>query len=154
VVPIASNTKLFTAVAAGLLVEEGKLAWDTPVKQHVPSIRFHNDSLDAAVSIRDMLGHRTGITRHDMIWYKSDFTRKELFERLRYLEPKESIRQLFLYNNMMYAGAGYVIELLSASPGRRSSRSGSSIRSHDLERLLDRRDAAGAGAGRPLDRAA
>jgi CubicO group peptidase (beta-lactamase class C family) len=116
VVPIASNTKLFTAVAAGLLVEEGKLAWDTPVKQHVPSIRFHNDSLDAAVSIRDMLGHRTGITRHDMIWYKSDFTRKELFERLRHLEPKEPIRQLFLYNNMMYAGAGYVIELLSGKP--------------------------------------
>jgi CubicO group peptidase (beta-lactamase class C family) len=113
VVPIASNTKLFTAVAAGMLVEEGKLAWDAPVKQFVPSIRFYDNQLDATVSIRDMLGHRTGITRHDMIWYKSDFTRKELFERLRYLEPKEPIRQLFLYNNMMYAGAGYAIELLS-----------------------------------------
>jgi CubicO group peptidase (beta-lactamase class C family) len=116
VVPIASNTKLFTAVAAGMLVEEGKLAWDAPVKQYVPSIRFHDDRLDATVSIRDMLGHRTGITRHDLIWYKSDFTRKELFERLRYLEPKEPIRQLFLYNNMMYAGVGYVIELLSGKP--------------------------------------
>jgi CubicO group peptidase (beta-lactamase class C family) len=116
VVPIASNTKLFTAVAAGMLVEEGKLGWDTPVKQFVPSIRFYNDQLDATVSIRDMLGHRTGITRHDAIWYKSDFTRKELFERLRYLEPKEPIRQLFLYNNMMYAGAGYAIELLSGKP--------------------------------------
>jgi CubicO group peptidase (beta-lactamase class C family) len=116
VVPIASNTKLFTAVAAGMLVEEGKLAWDAPVKQFVPSIRFYNDQLDATVSIRDMLGHRTGITRHDAIWYKSDFTRKELFERLRYLEPKEPIRQLFLYNNMMYAGAGYAIELLSGKP--------------------------------------
>ena len=113
VVPIASNTKLFTSVAAGLLVEEGKLAWDLPVKQFVPSIRFYNDALDATVTIRDMLGHRTGITRHDTIWYKSDFTRKELFERLRYLEPKEPVRQLFLYNNMMYAGGGYVIELLS-----------------------------------------
>ena len=116
VVPIASNTKLFTAVAAGMLVEEGRLAWDVPVKQFVPSIRFYNDQLDATVSIRDMLGHRTGITRHDGIWYKSDFTRKELFERLRYLEPKEPIRQLFLYNNMMYAGAGYVVELLSGKP--------------------------------------
>jgi CubicO group peptidase (beta-lactamase class C family) len=113
VVPIASNTKLFTSVAAGMLVEEGKLAWDAPVKQYVPSIRFYDDQLDATVSIRDMLGHRTGITRHDLIWYKSDFTRRELFERLRYLEPKEPIRQLFLYNNMMYAGAGYAIELVS-----------------------------------------
>jgi CubicO group peptidase (beta-lactamase class C family) len=113
VVPIASNTKLFTAVVAGTLVEEGKLAWDAPVKRFAPAIRFHDDYLDATVSVRDMLAHRTGITRHDTIWYKSDFTRRELFERLQYLEPKEPPRTLFLYNNMMYAGAGYVMELLT-----------------------------------------
>jgi CubicO group peptidase (beta-lactamase class C family) len=112
-VPIASNTKLFTSVAAGLLVDEGKLDWDKPVRQFVPSIRFYNDELDATVTIRDMLAHRTGITRHDTIWYKSDFTRQELFERLKYLEPSQTPRSLFLYNNMMYAGAGYAIELLS-----------------------------------------
>src|SRR5881296_347134 len=112
-VPIASNTKLFTAVAAGLLVEEGKLDWDRPVRQFVPGIQFYNDELNAAVTMRDMLSHRTGITRHDTIWYKSDFTRGELFERLRYLEPSQPLRQMFLYNNMMYAAAGYIIELLS-----------------------------------------
>jgi CubicO group peptidase (beta-lactamase class C family) len=111
--PIASNTKLFTAVAAGLLVAEGKLTWDEPIRDSVPSIRFHDDHLNNTVTLRDMLAHRTGITRHDTIWYKSDFTRKELFERLKYLEPKEPIRQTFLYNNMMYAGAGYAIELQS-----------------------------------------
>jgi len=111
--PIASNTKLFTSVAAGLLVEEGKLDWDKPVRQFVPAIRFYSDELNATVTIRDMLAHRTGITRHDTIWYKSDFTRLELFERLKYLEPTQPLRSLFLYNNMMYAGAGYAIELLS-----------------------------------------
>ena len=30
---IASNTKLFTAMAAGMLVEEGKLTWDRPIKE-------------------------------------------------------------------------------------------------------------------------
>jgi CubicO group peptidase (beta-lactamase class C family) len=112
-VPIASNTKLFTAIAAGLLVEDGKLDWDKPVRQFVPSIRFFSDALDASVTIRDMLSHRTGITRHDTIWYKSDFTRQQLFERLRYLEPSQPPRSIFLYNNMMYAGAGRVVELLS-----------------------------------------
>src|SRR5882672_2723530 len=115
-VPIASNTKLFTAVAAGLLVEEGRLDWDKPVRNSVPGIQFYNDELNATVTIRDMLSHRTGITRHDSIWYKSDFTRQELFDRLKYLEPSQPLRQTFLYNNMMYAAAGYVIELLS---GRR-----------------------------------
>ncbi|HEV8254292.1 MAG TPA: serine hydrolase [Vicinamibacteria bacterium] len=116
VVPIASNTKLFTSVAAGLLVEEGKLDWDKPVRQFVPQIQFYNDELSSTVSIRDMLSHRSGITRHDLIWYKSDFTRKDLFDRLRYLEPSQPMRQTFLYNNLMYAGAGYVIELLSGKP--------------------------------------
>jgi len=108
---IASNTKLFTAVAAGLLVEEGKLTWDKPVRSSIPAIQFYDDALNNSVTLRDMLAHRTGITRHDMIWYKGDFTRKELFERLKYMEPKEPLRQTFLYNNMMYAAAGYLTEL-------------------------------------------
>jgi CubicO group peptidase (beta-lactamase class C family) len=111
--PIASNTKLFTAIAAGMLVEEGKLTWDKPVRQSVPSIRFYNDQLNDTVTLRDMLSHRTGITRHDTIWYKSDFTRKQLFEKLVYLEPEQPIRETFLYNNLMYAAVGYLIELQS-----------------------------------------
>jgi CubicO group peptidase (beta-lactamase class C family) len=111
--PIASNTKLFTAVAAGMLVEEGKLSWDKPVRESVPAIRFYNDQLNNSVTLRDMLSHRTGITRHDTIWYKSDFTRKQLFEKLVYLEPQEPMRQAFLYNNLMFAAVGYLIELQS-----------------------------------------
>lgn len=113
--PIASNTKLFTAVAAGLLIDEGKLDWDKPIRQYVPSIKFYNDDLDRTVTVRDMLSHRTGITRHDLIWYKSDFTQKELFDRVKYLEPTEAPRSVFLYNNMMYAATGYSIELLSGT---------------------------------------
>jgi len=110
---IASNTKLFTAVAAGLLVQEGKLEWDKPVRDSVPSIRFYNDELNNTVTLRDMLAHRTGITRHDTVWYQSDDTRKQLFDKVKYLEPQEPLRQIFLYNNLMYAAAGYIIELQS-----------------------------------------
>jgi CubicO group peptidase (beta-lactamase class C family) len=110
---IASNTKLFTAVAAGILVDAGKLTWDKPVRESVPTIQFYNDQLNTTVTLRDMLAHRTGITRHDTIWYKSDFTRKELFDRIKYLEPSSPLRQTFLYNNLMYAAVGYIIELQS-----------------------------------------
>ncbi|MEO7982494.1 MAG: serine hydrolase [Bacteroidota bacterium] len=110
---IASNTKLFTTIATGMLVQEGKLDWDKPVKNYVPAIQFYNDELNNTITIHDMLSHRTGVSRHDLIWYKSDFTRKELFEKLKYLEPSLPLRQGFLYNNLMYAAAGYIIELLS-----------------------------------------
>ncbi len=110
---IASNSKLFTAVAAGMLVEEGKLGWDKPVRQSVPTIQFYNDQLNNNVTLRDMLSHRTGVTRHDLIWFKSDFKRKELFEKLKYLEPQQPMRETFLYNNLMFSAVGYIIELKS-----------------------------------------
>jgi CubicO group peptidase (beta-lactamase class C family) len=114
--PIASNTKLFTAIAAGLLVDDGKLDWDKPIRSYVPSIKFASDELDRGVTMRDMLSHRTGISRHDALWYQAGLSRKDLFERLRYLEPSAPLRTTFLYNNVLYAGAGYAIELLSGQP--------------------------------------
>jgi hypothetical protein len=104
---------LFTAVAAGMLVEEGKLTWDKPVRESVPEVQFYNDGLNNNVTLRDMLSHRTGVTRHDFIWFKSPFTRKELFERLKYLEPQEPMRTAFLYNNLMYAAVGQIIDIKS-----------------------------------------
>ena len=110
---IASNTKLFTATAMGLLVQEGKIDWDKPVRNYVPQLRFFNDELNASVTMRDMLSHRTGISRHDAIWIRSDFTRNELFERIKYLEPSIPFRTGALYNNLMYVAAGQAVEYLS-----------------------------------------
>jgi CubicO group peptidase (beta-lactamase class C family) len=111
--PIASNSKLFTVMAAGMLVADGKLGWDEPFRRYVPDVRFYNDELDREITLRDMLSHRTGVTRHDLIWYESPFTRKELWDRMRYLEPSAPVRTTFLYNNLMYTAVGYAIEELS-----------------------------------------
>lgn len=110
---IASNTKLFTATAMGFLVEEGKIDWDKPVRNYVPQLQFYNDELNASVTVRDMLSHRTGISRHDAIWVRSDFTRQELFNRVKYLEPSIPFRSGALYNNLMYVAAGQSVEYLS-----------------------------------------
>lgn len=115
--PIGSNTKLFTAVAAGLLVEEGKLTWDEPIRDAIPAIRFYNNELNNSVTLRDMLAHRTGITRHDSIWYQQNsFSRQDLFNRIKYFEPQVALRQMFLYNNIMYAAVGHIIEVVSGKP--------------------------------------
>lgn len=111
--PIASNTKLFTAVAAGLLVEEGLIEFDEPIRDKVPAIRFCNDTLNSSITLRDMLAHRTGIPRYDSIWYKTNMTRKEIVERIKVLEPICALRQRYLYNNIMYAAVGYMVELLT-----------------------------------------
>lgn len=111
--PIGSNTKLFTAVAAGLLVQQGALTYDRPIRESVPSIRFSTDTLNDNVTLRDMLSHRTGITRYDSIWYDTGRTAQDLFDRIRYLEPSAPLRTKWIYNNLMYAAVGRIIEIKS-----------------------------------------
>ena len=111
--PIASNTKLFTATAACMLAEEGKLDLDKPVRNFMPSLYFSNDELNAKVTLRDMLSHRTGLPRYDGIWVASPFTRKETIDKVVYMKPQFGFRESYIYNNMMFAAAGAVMETVT-----------------------------------------
>ena len=108
--PIASNTKLFTATAACMLDQEGKLNIDRPVKNYLPSINFNNDELTAKVTLHDMLSHRTGLPRYDGIWLNATFSRKDLVSKIAYMKPQYGFREAYIYNNMMFSGAGLVME--------------------------------------------
>src|SRR5579872_3039047 len=52
--PIASCTKAFTTTAMAVLADEGKLAWDDPVRKHVPFFRLSDPLADANVTLRDL----------------------------------------------------------------------------------------------------
>ncbi len=108
--PIASNTKLFTATAAAMLDEEGKLSLDKPVRNYMSSLIFSNDELNTKVTLRDMLSHRTGLPRYDALWAATDMSRKEAISKVVYMKPRLGFREGYIYNNMMYASAGVVME--------------------------------------------
>ena len=111
--PIASNTKLFTATAAVMLEEEGKLSLDKPVRNYMPSLTFYNDELNTKVTLRDMLSHRTGLPRYDGIWVGAPFTRKETVSKVAFMKPQLGFREGYIYNNMMFASAGAVMETVT-----------------------------------------
>jgi CubicO group peptidase (beta-lactamase class C family) len=123
-IPIASNTKLFTAIAAGLLVQEGQLVWDSPLRQTIPELEFSSEELNRTVTLRDMLAHRTGLRRQDNVWFRSNFSREELLVRVKYLEAAAPPRSRFIYNNHMYAAAGYAMERVSGSTWEELVRTG------------------------------
>lgn len=58
---IASNSKAFTATALAMLVEEGKLKWDDPVVNYLPSFKTSDIYITANLTIRDLLVHQSGI---------------------------------------------------------------------------------------------
>ena len=106
---IASCTKAFTAVSAGILVDEGKLNWDTPVRHYLPDFRMYDPYVTEHMTMRDLLTHRSGLPRYDTMWSLSTLNRRELYERLRYLEPGKGFRSAYQYQNLMYMTAGYLM---------------------------------------------
>jgi CubicO group peptidase (beta-lactamase class C family) len=113
--PIASNTKLFTATAACMLANEEKLSLDKPVRTYMPSLQFYNDELNARVTLRDMLSHRTGLPTYNGIWVASPYSRKETVEKVIYMKPQLGFREGYIYNNMMFASAGAVMENITGN---------------------------------------
>ena len=64
---IASCSKAFTTMVAGQLCDEGKMTWDTPVKQLMPDFQMVDKYAEEHVTPRDMGCHRTGLCRHDVM---------------------------------------------------------------------------------------
>jgi len=113
---IASNTKVFTAVALGLLVEAGKLAWDAPVIDYLPGFQMWDPYVTRELTVRDLLVHRSGLGlgAGDLLWWPaSTYNRKEIARRLRFIKPAASFRGAYAYDNVLYLVAGELIEAVS-----------------------------------------
>lgn len=109
---IGSVTKSFTAVLVGTFVDEGVLNWRDPVRTWLPEFSLQDPVASAHANLVDLLTHRTGLPRHDLVWYLGGkgATRQGLFQRLRHLPSSAGFREAWQYNNFMYMVAGIVTE--------------------------------------------
>ncbi len=112
---IGSSTKAFTTMAMGMLVYDGLLDWDEQVRTYLPTFKLYDAFASQLMTPRDLVTHRSGLPRHDFMWYGSSRTRLELFDRLRYLRPNMGFRVKFQYQNLMFMTAGYLLGQLTGS---------------------------------------
>ena len=111
---IGSCTKAFTASLIGMLVQEGKLDYDKPVRDYLPELKFYKDEMNDKITLRDMMCHRTGLPRHDFSWYLfSTNSRDSLLQRIQYMEPSAGLREKWQYNNFMFFAQGMVAEKIT-----------------------------------------
>ncbi|MXX56143.1 MAG: serine hydrolase [Gemmatimonadetes bacterium] len=110
---IGSNSKSFTVTLMAMLVDEGKLDWDTPVRDYLADFRLYDEFATAEMTPRDLVSHQSGLPRHDNVWYGRAASREEIFHKLRYLEPNASFRSRYQYQNLMFMTAGYLTERLT-----------------------------------------
>lgn len=120
---VASNTKAFTTAALAKLVDQGKISWDTKVREIIPSFTLYNPYVSSEFTVRDLLTHRSGLglgAGDLMVFPASNITKTdELIHNLRYLEPVSSFRTQYDYDNLLYIVAGEVVERVSGMPYER-----------------------------------
>ena len=107
---IGSCTKYFTTTGLSILADENKMDFNKTVSSYYPQLKLMDTIVQKQLTIKDILSHRTGLESGDYIWYGSNFSRKQILDKLIYLHQAAPIRDAFIYNNMMYTLAGTIIE--------------------------------------------
>ena len=117
--PIASDTKAFTAATLCLLADAGSLDLDAPVRDVLPWFAMHDPHATELVTPRDLLSHRTGLPRHDLVWFgDTTMSLEETTRRLRHLPMSRPVRTAWDYNNLCYIAAGHLIEVVTGMSWR------------------------------------
>ena len=112
---VASNSKALTAASLGILVDQGKLTWDSRVAPLLPGYRLYDDFASRELTVRDLLSHRAGYQTWggDLLWYGSTLSQQQVLDRIRHLEPVTSFRSSWGYSNLMFHTGGMLLERLS-----------------------------------------
>ena len=123
---IGSCTKAMTATLCAMLVEEGKLSWDTTIPQAIPELKGKMHADYEPVTLGQLLTHRAGLP--------SDTAPSALFAILRGLNgtpvagrrllvgealsrpPAHAPGTHFEYCNTGFAAAGHMAETVTGTP--------------------------------------
>ncbi len=113
---LGSDTKAFTAMLVGQLVQAGRLAWSDTVGATFADLRPAMSPHLAGVTIRQLLQHTAGLPR-DLDWRAIHGTGDSLVEQRRLAvgraaaaEPLFTPGTCFAYSNVGYVVLGAVIE--------------------------------------------
>lgn len=113
-VSVASVTKTVTSVTVGMLVEEGRVGWDDPVKRHIPEFRFADDYRTENTTVRDLLTHRAGLPQILGGLRSMDYTMADLLADLPGADPRMPLRDHLDYSQV---GPALLAEVVARASG-------------------------------------
>ena len=145
---IGSCTKTMTATLCAVLVEEGKLKWDSTVAGVFPDAKsLHKDYRDVTLAM--LLNQRSGApgSVDDATWGslwapKGVAARRKVLDTVFALPPQAKPGTQFIYSNFNYALAGHMAERVGRKPWEDLIR----------EKLFSPLGMTSAGFGPPTDR--
>jgi beta-lactamase class C len=108
---LASLSKGFTGILAGVLAEEGKLRWDEPVLDRLPGLRLHPEAQAERWQLRHLLSHTTGLPRHTYSnLLNGGMAFKDILARLPQVKPVNPFGTSHDYQNVIFSLAGNMME--------------------------------------------
>jgi CubicO group peptidase (beta-lactamase class C family) len=111
---VGSITKTFVATAVMVLVEQGKLALDEPLRSYLPELRLQDATAQEQVTMRHLLNHSGGwVGDYFADCGPGDDALAEMVRRVGALPQLLPFGTLFSYNNAGFYLAGRVIEKVS-----------------------------------------
>jgi CubicO group peptidase (beta-lactamase class C family) len=116
VFPLASCTKQFTTALLAMLIDDDALAWDDPVKKHLPAFKLSDPNADALLTVRDLLSHRTGLAAHDLLWYRAPWDIAHTLKQVPKLPLDYPFRGGYRYSSVPYMAAGRIAEACGKEP--------------------------------------
>ncbi|EIW63119.1 beta-lactamase/transpeptidase-like protein [Trametes versicolor FP-101664 SS1] len=117
------TTDAFLATSVGLLIDDfaqgrnvtplpagtARLDWDTKIAAILPDEWLLDDEWTTrAASIRDVLGHVSGMPRHDFSYAVGD-TAQDIVLRMRHLRTAYELREKYSYNNQMFMLGAHIV---------------------------------------------
>ncbi|HEX9889866.1 MAG TPA: serine hydrolase domain-containing protein [Nitriliruptorales bacterium] len=113
---IGSITKVWTTTLVQILADEGALDLDVPVVEYLPSLRLRDPEVQARVTLRDLVSHRSGIEGdHFHDFGRGDDAVARYVESCAELRQLSPLGELFSYGNSGFVIAGRVIEVVTGS---------------------------------------
>lgn len=111
---VGSTSKAFTSSLLGLLREEGKLTFEDKAVHLLPQLQFYSNEMNNQINLRDLMAHRTGLSRYDSSWlFFNTSDRNNIIKRVQYMKPTSDVREKWYYNNFMFVAQGMIVERLS-----------------------------------------
>lgn len=111
---IGSSSKAFTGSLLGLLRRDGKLTFEDKAVSLLPQLHFFNEEMNSQIILRDLMAHRTGLSRYDFSWLLfNTANRDSIIARVKYMKPSAAVREKWFYNNFMYLAQGMIVERLT-----------------------------------------
>ena len=107
---IASNTKALTTLMLAKLVEEKKLAWDTPVTSVLPTFKLGDLETTRQVEVKHLICACTGLPRQDLEWLFQfkDMKPDGAMATLATVQPTSKFGEMYQYSNLLAGAGGFV----------------------------------------------